>query len=82
MNIIFYLDNVKLCPECFNTELIYDDRRAELYCKKCGLIVLDGSIIRPCGDDVNLIIEKFREFLYVNYDKEVVDRMIYDIYNQ
>ena len=83
MNIIFYLDNIKLCPECFNEDLFYDERRAELYCTKCGLIVLDSSIINGTPyDDINVTIEKFREYLYMQYDKEVVDRMLMDIFKQ
>ena len=83
MNIIFYLDNIKLCPECFNEELMYDERRAELYCTKCGLIVLDSSIInRTEYEDIHVTIEKFREYLYMQYDNDVVDRMLMDIFKQ
>ena len=83
MNIIFYLANVKLCPECFSEDLEYDYRRAELYCKGCGLVVLDSSIINGTEyDDIHTTVEKFRSFLYMSHDKDVVDRMLMDIFNQ
>lgn len=36
-------NNIK-CIECGNTNLIKDNGKQEIYCSKCGLIVLDMSI--------------------------------------
>ncbi len=84
MDIIFYVDGLKLCQECFNDELVYDERRDETYCSRCGLILKDHTYI-PVWDDANNeceTVENFRQSLYTKYDKEVVDRMISDIFNQ
>ena len=84
MDIIFYVDGLKLCNECFNDELVYDERRDETYCRRCGLIVKDNTF-HPAWEDTDdkyETVENFRQSLYINYDKEVVDRMIRDIFNQ
>lgn len=84
MDIIFYVDGLKLCNECFNDELVYDERRDETYCSRCGLIVKDNTF-HPAWEDTDdkcETIENFRQSLYINYDKEVVDKMISDIFNQ
>jgi hypothetical protein len=36
---ILYTDNTKLCPECFNRDIEYDDVRDEITCKHCGLLL-------------------------------------------
>ena len=84
MNIIFYFDGLKLCPECFNEELVYDERRDETYCSKCGLILKDHRFISGWNDASNECetVENFRQSLYIKYDKEVVDMMLSDIFNQ
>lgn len=82
MNIIFYVEEVKICPYCFNDELLYDERRDETYCSECGLIVKDGSLIPPDDTDTHEIIENFRRHLYINHDKKAVDSMIWHIFNQ
>ena len=81
MDIIFYVDGLKLCPECFNEELLYDPRREETYCSRCGLILKDHSFISGWDDASNEreTIENFRQSLYINHDKKVVDRIIYRI---
>ena len=82
MNIIFYVEAVKICPYCFNEELVYDERRDETYCSECGLVVKDGSLISPDGTDTHEIVENFRHFLYSKHDKKSVDSMIWHIFNQ
>ena len=85
MDIIFYVDGLKLCRECFNDELIYDERRDETYCSRCGLILKDHEYIPAWEDtatDKYETIENFRQSLYKEHDKEVVDRMISHIFNQ
>ena len=84
MDIIFYVDGLKLCRECFSDELVYDERRDETYCKECGLILKDHTDIPAWDDDSNECetVENFRQSLYTDYDKKVVDRMISDIFNQ
>ena len=84
MDIIFYVDGLKLCAECFNNELVYDERREETYCSRCGLILKDHTFI-PVWDDTSNeceTVENFRQSLYTKHDKEVVDNMIRDIFNQ
>ncbi len=80
------MDGLKLCNECFNDELVYDERRDETYCSRCGLIVKDNSFHQLWDDipaDECETVEKFRQsLLYINYDKEIVDAMIMDIFNQ
>ena len=85
MDIIFYVDGLKLCSECFSNELVYDERRDETYCNECGLILKDSTMIsgwEDTDDTKHETIENFRQSLYINYDKEVVDNMIRDIFNQ
>lgn len=85
MDIIFYVDGLKLCRECFSDELVYDERRDETYCNECGLILKDHTDIpvwEATDDDKCETVENFRQSLYTKYDKEVVDRMISDIFNQ
>ena len=84
MDIIFYVDGLKLCNECFNDDLVYDERRDETYCSRCGLVVKDTTFhpVWNDTDDINETIANFRQSLYINYDKEVVDKMISDIFNQ
>ena len=85
MDIIFYVDGLKLCRECFSDELVYDERRDETYCNECGLILKDHTDIpvwEAADDDKCETVENFRQSLYREYDKEVVDRMISDIFNQ
>lgn len=83
MDIIFYVDGLKLCAECFSDELVYDERRDETHCSRCGLILKDHTFI-PAWDGSNEYetVENFRQSLYTKYDKEVVDNMIRDIFNQ
>lgn len=81
MDIIFYVDGLKLCMECFNDELIYDERRDETYCSRCGLIVKDNSFHHIYTDDKETV-ENFRQSLYTKYNKRAVDKMIKDIFNQ
>ena len=45
MDIIFYVDGLKLCAECFSDELVYDERRDETHCSRCGLILKDHTFI-------------------------------------
>ena len=37
-------EEVQKCPECNSTDLVVDNQRAEVYCKKCGS-VLDENLI-------------------------------------
>lgn len=84
MDIIFYVHGLKLCNECFNEDLVYDERRDETYCSRCGLILKDHSFKAAWDDACNEreTVENFRQLLYTKYDKEVVDSMISDIFNQ
>jgi len=38
------LQNQIKCIECGNTDLIKDKDKKEVYCSKCGLVLLDNSI--------------------------------------
>ena len=84
MDIIFYVDGLKLCAECFSDELVYDERRDETHCSRCGLILKDHTFI-PAWDGTGKeceTVENFRQSLYTKYDKEGVDNMIRHIFNQ
>ena len=49
------LQNRIKCIECGNTNLIKDIEKQEIYCSKCGLVVLDTSI--PTIEHLQYIIE-------------------------
>ena len=49
------LQNQIKCIECGNTKLIKDIEKQEIYCSKCGLVVLDTSI--PTIKHLQYIIE-------------------------
>lgn len=34
---------IYVCPQCESSNLIYDYAHAEIYCKQCGLVVVDRS---------------------------------------
>ncbi len=36
--------NIKKCPECGSIDLVYDDQKGEIHCKKCGLVVEEKMV--------------------------------------
>ena len=49
------LQNQIKCIECGNTKLIKDCEKKEIYCSKCGLVLLDNTI--PTLSQQKYIIE-------------------------
>ncbi len=37
-------NNLNLCPECGNADLIFDDARGEIVCNVCGLVLTQKLI--------------------------------------
>ena len=43
MILLYYLP-IKRCPDCYNSDFVYDYEKNELYCPNCGLILCDNEL--------------------------------------